>query len=98
LGGYEATFDPARPARAKTVMINKDLDLVGVACATVRECVIVDSGDLVGEGNPQTAGSWGLQPISRSPTSGYIELQDVTCPSPMECVAVDANGQAFIAR
>jgi len=98
LGGYESTFDPARPARAKTVVINKDLDLIGVACATVRECVIVDSSDLVGEGNPQTAGSWRLHPISHSPTSGYIELQDVSCPSPMECVAVDANGQAFVAR
>jgi hypothetical protein len=98
---HEATFDPILPGRPRVARVeryvNRDNYYPALACPSAIQCVGVDGAtDQIAVGNPRRTQAWSVGPITTATSYGYIELQNIACPSVRECVAVDANGQVFV--
>ena len=98
---HAETFDPVRPGRPRVARVeryvNSDDYFPALACPSATRCVGVDGAtDQVAVGDPRRTRAWSVQPITTATSYGYVELQNIACPSTRECVAVDANGQVFI--
>ena len=63
----------------------------GLACPSIDDCVVIDSGGQALEGDPWNLGSW----VTTAVTT-LAPLRRLACSSSSQCVAVDAAGDIFV--